>query len=179
MSLGLDSPQNDGREAHLLSTPLFPMLCVYRMEKFDPYYQPFTSDSPGRFAFIRQPTAMGVNVLVLGETAFKPLLKHVCSKLNLNALQEEKYLAAVKSVAEQEYGEFFMREYEDVRRRKLGLNSWEAGLGDEDLWQSALQLMFKYVTSSLSGRPSTLTSSHGVISYVPVWGRITPSFSVN
>ena len=29
--------------------------------------QPFTSDSDGKFAFIRQPTAMSVNVAVLGE----------------------------------------------------------------------------------------------------------------
>jgi hypothetical protein len=29
--------------------------------------QPFTSDSDGKFAFIRQPNAMGVNVAVLGN----------------------------------------------------------------------------------------------------------------
>ena len=29
--------------------------------------QPFTSDSDGKFAFIRQPTAMSVNVAVLGK----------------------------------------------------------------------------------------------------------------
>lgn len=37
------------------------------MERFDPFYQPFTSDKSGNFAFVRQPTAMTVNVQVLGE----------------------------------------------------------------------------------------------------------------
>lgn len=36
------------------------------LEKYDPLYQPFTSDGAGNFAFMRQPTAMGVNVRVLG-----------------------------------------------------------------------------------------------------------------
>lgn len=36
------------------------------LERFDPLYQPFTSDGAGNFAFMRQPTAMGVNVRVLG-----------------------------------------------------------------------------------------------------------------
>lgn len=37
------------------------------MERFDPEYQPFTSDPVGRFNFLNQPEAMGLNVLVLGE----------------------------------------------------------------------------------------------------------------
>lgn len=37
------------------------------MERFDPLYQPFTTDRAGNFAFIRQPSAMAVNVGVLGE----------------------------------------------------------------------------------------------------------------
>lgn len=37
------------------------------MEQYDPYYQPFTSDSRGNFAFLRQPTAMSVNIGVLGK----------------------------------------------------------------------------------------------------------------
>eukprot|EP01035_Chromulina_nebulosa_P019362 gene19362-25228_t len=32
------------------------------LEKYDPFYQPFTSDPSGNFAYIRQPTAMGVNM---------------------------------------------------------------------------------------------------------------------
>ena len=38
------------------------------MEKYDPLYQPFTSDRSGNFAFARQPNAMHLNVAVLGET---------------------------------------------------------------------------------------------------------------
>ena len=37
------------------------------MERYDPHYQPFTSDPVGNFAFVRQPTAMSVNDAVLGE----------------------------------------------------------------------------------------------------------------
>ena len=39
------------------------------MEKFDPEYQPFTSDPVGRFNFLNQPEAMGLNVAVLGKTS--------------------------------------------------------------------------------------------------------------
>lgn len=37
------------------------------MERYDPQYQPFTSDRRGDFAFSRQPVAMELNVAVLGE----------------------------------------------------------------------------------------------------------------
>jgi uncharacterized protein YdiU (UPF0061 family) len=37
------------------------------MERYDPLYQPFTSDPRGNFAFARQPSAMNLNVAVLGE----------------------------------------------------------------------------------------------------------------
>jgi uncharacterized protein YdiU (UPF0061 family) len=40
------------------------------MERFDPLYQPFTSDPRGNFAYIRQPMAMALNVAVLGEYYF-------------------------------------------------------------------------------------------------------------
>ena len=36
------------------------------MEKFDPFFQPFTSDTDGKFSYLRQPNAMSVNVAVLG-----------------------------------------------------------------------------------------------------------------
>lgn len=36
------------------------------MEAFHPYYQPFTSDAAGNFAFNRQPAAMALNLEVLG-----------------------------------------------------------------------------------------------------------------
>ena len=37
------------------------------LEKFNPLYQPFTSDPSGNFAFMKQPTAMNVNIGVLGS----------------------------------------------------------------------------------------------------------------
>lgn len=37
------------------------------MERYDPMYQPFTSDRQGNFAFAQQPTAMQLNVSVLGK----------------------------------------------------------------------------------------------------------------
>jgi uncharacterized protein YdiU (UPF0061 family) len=39
------------------------------MERYDPFYQPFTSDSRGNFAFVRQPSAMNLNVAVLGKNS--------------------------------------------------------------------------------------------------------------
>jgi Protein adenylyltransferase SelO len=51
---------------------LFPIPSPPSDDPFPPFppfscYQPFTSDSDGKFAFIRQPNAMGVNVAVLGD----------------------------------------------------------------------------------------------------------------
>ena len=60
------------------SSPLFSPLFTKVNHPFLPESQPFTSDSDGKFAFIRQPNAMGVNVAVLGDHIAQPEPDYVC-----------------------------------------------------------------------------------------------------
>jgi len=136
------------------------------LEKFDPYYQPFTSDTEGKFAFIRQPTAMQVNVQVLGESTFVPLVKHAYMYANeyagysgaseadaasaatasatASSKSLEAYLAEVRSIAETEFATFFLSAYNDVKRRKLGLVSFDhTREADAALWDDCEKLMYK------------------------------------
>lgn len=41
------------------------------IEQYDPLYQPFTSDRDGKFAFLRQPQAMAMNLKTLGIACIK------------------------------------------------------------------------------------------------------------
>lgn len=113
------------------------------MEKFDPYYQPFTSDSRGNFAFIRQPAAMGVNIAVLSEDTFVPLIKYVCKLSNIK--DHEPYVNEIKQIAEREYGTYFTDSFNEVKRCKLGLRSFHtvADSADEKMWNELLALMYK------------------------------------
>eukprot|EP00598_Pedospumella_elongata_P016668 CAMPEP_0185012544 /NCGR_PEP_ID=MMETSP1098-20130426/98356_1 /TAXON_ID=89044 /ORGANISM="Spumella elongata, Strain CCAP 955/1" /LENGTH=1084 /DNA_ID=CAMNT_0027541607 /DNA_START=122 /DNA_END=3379 /DNA_ORIENTATION=- len=95
------------------------------MERYDPLYQPFTTDRAGNFAFSRQPAAMGLNVGVLGETTIAPLVQHVYMT-NVQAghtplLSLEHYLDQVTHIFEVEYAQSFGLAYDEVKRRKLGL----------------------------------------------------------
>ncbi len=106
------------------------------MEKFDPYYQPFTSDPVGRFSFMRQPSAMAVNVAVLGETVFIPLLRHFATGDLENQIKE------IKNIMEEEYANYFQEYYEEMRRKKLGFSSFQKDI-DESLWFTLLQALHK------------------------------------
>jgi uncharacterized protein YdiU (UPF0061 family) len=94
------------------------------METFDPFYQPFTSDVDGKFAFIRQPQAMAVNVQVLGQTV-KKLVRHVTASKASTATEEDpevgRHLAALEHIAENEFQEYFFDDYRAMQQRKLGL----------------------------------------------------------
>jgi uncharacterized protein YdiU (UPF0061 family) len=152
------------------------------MERYDPMYQPFTSDSDGKFAFIRQPTAMSVNLAVLGtlryvactvavhtdifvgsnysysvhcllsvvftfvacmtshrrnlsipfthriisrsetaQTTFVPLVResafhHYPSDPSTKA---DEYIEQIKQISEKEFGTYFYKEFDEMRRRKV------------------------------------------------------------
>ena len=62
----------------LSSSPLFSPPFTKTNHFFLPESQPFTSDSDGKFAFIRQPNAMGVNVAVLGDPITITQPDYVC-----------------------------------------------------------------------------------------------------
>eukprot|EP00596_Hydrurales_sp_CCMP1899_P009921 CAMPEP_0119045042 /NCGR_PEP_ID=MMETSP1177-20130426/36563_1 /TAXON_ID=2985 /ORGANISM="Ochromonas sp, Strain CCMP1899" /LENGTH=604 /DNA_ID=CAMNT_0007016123 /DNA_START=163 /DNA_END=1974 /DNA_ORIENTATION=+ len=111
------------------------------MEKYDPMYQPFTSDPDGKFAFIRQPTAMGVNIAVLAETSIIPLLKYVCkdSTHDIATLTAE-----IKHIVEKEYSANFLKNYKEVIRKKLGLKSFvDENNETMKLWIDLSELMAK------------------------------------
>ena len=89
-----------------------------------------TSDRDGKFAFIRQPQAMAVNIAVLGQTMEK-LIAHVCGD---DKAKTEEYCDRLKKIAESEFEEFFMISYLEMQRAKLGLT------GDGEGESSNLQL---------------------------------------
>lgn len=49
---------------------MFTMSSYIFFSRYDPLYQPFTTDRVGNFVFSRQPAAMGLNVGVLGMLVF-------------------------------------------------------------------------------------------------------------
>eukprot|EP00597_Dinobryon_sp_UTEXLB2267_P007046 CAMPEP_0170097146 /NCGR_PEP_ID=MMETSP0019_2-20121128/29045_1 /TAXON_ID=98059 /ORGANISM="Dinobryon sp., Strain UTEXLB2267" /LENGTH=627 /DNA_ID=CAMNT_0010319347 /DNA_START=8 /DNA_END=1892 /DNA_ORIENTATION=- len=106
------------------------------MEKFDPFYQPFTSDTDGKFSFIRQPTAMSVNFAVLGETAFTALIKATSA----NSEEAAKYLEELQRIAEKEFSQHFWIHYDSVRRRKLGWKNFSES-ADGAYWAELEKLM--------------------------------------
>lgn len=108
------------------------------MEAFNPYYQPFTSDSVGNFCFIRQPVAMAVNVQTLFESAFEPLVKHICQTQGDPNLAD--YLSEMKAISDAQFIEYFERQYGAMKARKLGLSEYQTET-DDALWNSLLQLL--------------------------------------
>lgn len=133
------------------------------MEQYDPLYQPFTSDIDGKFAFIRQPQAMSVNIQVLAES-FIILIKHVCqsSTSTTTSISEESvedFIQEIKNISQNEFIIYFKNKYNDMKRRKLGLlvfdtstssatasetsTSLEKVVTAEELWNTLEALMYK------------------------------------
>lgn len=90
------------------------------MEQYDPYYQPFTSDTDGKFAFIAQPTAMNVNNQVLGVHMCE-LVRYVGTVLHIDA---QPFIDEIKDITTKEFQKFFFEAYDSVRRRKLGFKAF-------------------------------------------------------
>jgi uncharacterized protein YdiU (UPF0061 family) len=111
------------------------------LERFDPTYQPFTSDLDGKFSFLNQPRAMAVNMAVLGKT-IEMLITYVTSPDEMDRrIQEVRQIGSEKF--EQDFGAF----YRSMRRRKLGLTAFtKSDRRDneeehETLWCSLLALL--------------------------------------
>ena len=88
------------------------------MEKYDPAYQPFTSDDDGHFSFEQQPTAMHVNVMTLSES-----IEYLVLSTIKDATDEVKaeYSRHIKEIHEVYYKDSFMCYYSIMKSRKLGI----------------------------------------------------------
>ena len=109
------------------------------LEQFDHSYQPFTSDGDGKFSFSQQPQAMQVNVFVLGD-AFSYLIKKRCEELGLSSQETEGFLRDINTIRKSEFGQYFRQQFDNMRRCKLGLDSF--GTQEHDLHSELEQLMY-------------------------------------
>merc|ERR1711871_104918 len=111
------------------------------METFDPFYQPFTSDSDGKFCFIRQPNAMGININVLGNQVFERLIKHICGEDHEAAIAG---CNSIKEIREVEFENYFMENYRMMQKRKLGVDGdGEGNSSTLQLYKELEQLMYR------------------------------------
>jgi serine/tyrosine/threonine adenylyltransferase len=108
------------------------------MERFHPYYQPFTSDSTGHFSYLQQPQAMCINIQVLAETAFQPFIQHFFA----DDPQLYTYLAEIESISKSYYLQQFERYYQEVKRTKLGLQQYQSE-DDNRLYDDLLPLLYQ------------------------------------
>lgn len=108
------------------------------MEKFDPKYQPFTTDAAGNFAFEKQVQAMGINVQVLGESTFVPLLRYLFGENKYDPICEQ-WVEEVRVLAEEGFTKAFEDKHFDNIRCKLGLKSFI--ISDYTLYSDLLDLM--------------------------------------
>lgn len=111
------------------------------LERFDPSYQPFTSDGEGKFSFLKQPTAMNVNVAVLGESI--EVLIHAA--LQRDGITDPRIVSEnigrVRDLAHMEFERQFVPVYENMRRAKLGLSTTQSD--DATLFSDLDKLLFK------------------------------------
>lgn len=111
------------------------------MERYDPLFQPFTSDADGKFAFMRQASAMSVNMLTLA--ASMAVVVDAKSKeaglapAAAAALQQE-----LESIAKSEFVASFQSKFNAMRGSKLGLVAF-GGEGDQTLWRDLEMLMYE------------------------------------
>ena len=113
------------------------------MERYDPLFQPFTSDADGKFAFMRQASAMSVNMLTLAES-IAVLVDAKSKEAGLapaaaSALQQE-----LQSIAKNEFVSSFQTKFNEMRGMKLGLAAFgQQGEEDQALWRDLEMLMYK------------------------------------
>lgn len=111
------------------------------LERFDPSYQPFTSDAEGKFRFLNQPTAMNVNMAVLGES-IEVLVQAALERQGVqNPRVISEYIGQVRDLARNEFERQFVPVYETMRRAKLGLS--ELHPDDSALWTDLDKLLYK------------------------------------
>ena len=107
------------------------------LEDYNPFYQPFTSDTDGKFAYIRQASAMSVNVKVLGRSIEKLL-----SAIVLDQNEKEKKLEEINKIADDEFENLFMKHYTAMQRSKLGLFGDDDTTSIRQLYKDLEQLMY-------------------------------------
>ncbi|CAE7942918.1 selO [Symbiodinium necroappetens] len=100
------------------------------LERFDPHFQPFTSDKKGNYAFQRQPTAAAANARVLAESLPSGLSGSEQSDCQLKLQQ-----------LLQDFDMRFDQAHAECCRRKLGLQRWDGQA--QQLWSDLLDVMAK------------------------------------
>jgi uncharacterized protein YdiU (UPF0061 family) len=116
------------------------------LEAFDPRYQPFTSDPSGNFCYIEQPTAMEVNVNILGEKAFVELIRTSLKSINIHSKDEDAnvYIEMMYKIAKTEFATYFWNAYTLMKNNKLGVKTYaESNEGDRMWWNSLEALMYQ------------------------------------
>lgn len=152
------------------------------MERFDPQYQPFTSDQEGKFAFIRQPQAMAVNVAVLGET-FEKLVRYVSSKAGCIDEDTEKHITEVREIAKVEFQQMFFERYQKMQQQKLGLSEGSGADSTVSLYRDLEQLMsiskcdFTIMYRSLADAADSETPSDALKALSPAFEDFNSLFS--
>ena len=98
------------------------------VERYDPLYQPFTSDQDGKFAFMRQPSAMHMNLMTLSE-AFDAIIRHQGGIFHLPRAEIDSALAEIENIVRKEFPDIFQSRFNAMRANKLGLSEWS----DDDM----------------------------------------------
>ena len=110
------------------------------VETYNPLYQPFTSDQDGKFAFMRQPSAMHMNLVTLSE-AFDAIIRHRGDLLHLPRAEVDAALAQIEKIVRKEFPDMFQSRFNSMRASKLGLLEWTDG--DAVEYAELDQLKFK------------------------------------
>lgn len=112
------------------------------VEAFDPKYQPFTSDRDGKFSFFSQPQAMQVNIHILGERAFVPLIREAGKVALLNEDKIDGHIEERYKIATMGFQDDFFSAFNEVRRRKLGFKAFSnTNQSDEGIWTTLVGLL--------------------------------------
>lgn len=110
------------------------------LEKYDPFYQPFTSDMDGKFSFMRQPSAMAVNMITLASS-FGTLLTAKCQEAGMNAADSAILQQEVEEIAKTGFPDMFHSDFCEMRRKKLGLKVFREE--DNVLWKELDMLLYR------------------------------------
>ena len=112
------------------------------VEAYDPLYQPFTSDQDGKFSFMRQPSAMHMNLVTLSD-AFDAIIRHRGASLNLPRDEVDTALKQIETIVRKDFPDMFQGRFNAMRASKMGLLDWN----DADALEYAEFDQLKYKSS--------------------------------
>jgi uncharacterized protein YdiU (UPF0061 family) len=115
------------------------------LEQYNPSYQPFTSDSDGKFSYINQPTAMNINMIVLGKS-IEVLIIELFNQYTILSQSKDLhiYIQQIRDLSQKAFQQYFSNFYNDMRLKKLGLAlNREFKPSDDQLWIDLERLLFK------------------------------------